>query len=170
MSLRSMSDVAVQREAGSPQKANAEVPTAEEGVQQATVPQSWGDMLVNAIPSEVLGVYTPLVGVIVGTIDSGEGERATLRWVLYLAFLAIVIVWIGIGYLTRTTKASRKRAFPWVETASAALAFAAWGLVMPGSPLTIDMSGDDLTIATALISAAGVLGLAALGVRLSKKA
>jgi hypothetical protein len=57
-----------------------------------------------------------------------------------------------------------------VETISAALAFAAWGLVMPGSPLSIDTHGDDLTIATALISAAGVLGLAALGVRLSKEA
>jgi hypothetical protein len=165
-----MSDVAVQREAGTPQKPNAEALTAEEGVQQATVPQSWGDMLVNAIPSEVLGVYTPLVGVIVGTIDSGEADRATLRWALYFAFLGIVIAWIGIGFFSRTAKAARKRRFPWVETISAALAFAAWGLVMPGSPLSIDTHGDDLTIATALISAAGVLGLAALGVRLSKKA
>ena len=175
MSLRSMSAVAVQREAGRPRKTRAaaestRVEPAPAEAATTTIPQSWGDMLVNAIPSEVLGVYTPLVGIVVGTIDTGDDELSTLRWILYFAFLVIVIVWLGIAYFTRTTKEERKRKFPWVETISAVVAFAAWGLVMPGSPLSIDMSGDELTIATALISAAGVLVLGAFGVRMSKEA
>jgi hypothetical protein len=89
---------------------------------------------------------------------------------LYFAFLLIVIAWLGITYFTRTTKSSRKRKFPWVETISAAVAFAAWGLVMPGSPLSVDVTGDDLTIATALISAGAVLALGLLGVKMSQKA
>lgn len=170
MSLRAMSAVAVQREAGTAQKTRAGELTTETQPDQETIPQSWGDMLVNAIPSEVLGVYTPLVGIIVGTIEAGDDERSTLRWLLYFAFVAIVILWLAIAFFSGTTKDKRKRKFPWVETIAATLAFAAWGLVMPGSPLSIDMSGADLTIATALISAAGVLLLGALGVKMSKPA
>jgi hypothetical protein len=76
VSLRTMSAVAVQREAGPPRKTRAEARTEQADAEKATIPQSWGDLLVSAIPSEVLGVYTPLIGVIVGTMTR---ERASVR-------------------------------------------------------------------------------------------
>jgi hypothetical protein len=35
------------------------------------------------------------------------------------------------------------------------IAFAAWGLVMPGTPLAINVTGDDLIISTLVITVGG---------------
>jgi hypothetical protein len=42
-----------------------------------------------------------------------------------------------------------------LETVAALVAFGAWGLVMPGSPLSAALSGDDLTIWTGILTIGG---------------
>jgi hypothetical protein len=93
------------------------------------------------------------VGVIVSTIGAGEGARLVMRWILYAAGFLAIAVWLGGAYIRQPKK---KRRFPVAETLAATFAFAAWGLVMPGSPLSASVGGDDLTIWTAIITAVGV--------------
>jgi hypothetical protein len=50
------------------------------------------------------------------------------------------------------------------------VAFSAWGLVMPGSPLTASLSDDAARIWTAIITAAGVFMLFLLRGSLTSRA
>jgi hypothetical protein len=59
------------------------------------------------------------------------------RWILYAIGIVIVVVWLAASYYRGRT--SKKRRFPWPETAAAAVAFAGWGLVMPGNPLALSL-------------------------------
>ena len=88
------------------------------------------------------------------TIDPGEGTRPVLRWILYAVALASIALYLGLAY-ARGKATSATRRFPWAGTLAAMIAFAAWGLVMPGSPLTLEIKGDDLMIATLIISIGG---------------
>lgn len=181
MSIRALTDMALERDAGVPAQPRARAraaraqgraqPPAGGAAGAASREQSRTDVLISAIPTEVLGPYTALVGLIVSTIDEPqEDERATLRWALYAAGLVAIAVWLGAAYVRERTS-SRKRSFPLAETMAALIAFAAWGLVMPGAPLAIEVTGDDLTIATGLITAGGVLlvGLMAAPLRKPSK-
>jgi hypothetical protein len=177
MSIRALTDMALERDAGVPAQPRARARAAR--AQGAGAPggaaaapaagdQSRTDVLVSAIPTEVLGPYTALVGLIVSTIDEPqEDERATLRWVLYGAGLVAIAVWLGGSYVRERTP-TRKRRFPVAETIAALIAFAAWGLVMPGTPLALSVTGDDLTIATGLITAGGVLLVSLMAAPLRK--
>jgi hypothetical protein len=53
---------------------------------------------------------------------------------------------------------------------AALIAFAAWGLVMPGSPLGEELSSSNENIWYALITAAGLIALGSLKGTLSTKA
>lgn len=78
------------------------------------------------------------------------------------------MLWLGVACY-RDRAAGKKRRFPWLETAAAAVAFAAWGLVMPASPLNAELSGDDRVIWTVIITVLGVGVLGLLGVPLSQQ-
>ena len=153
MSIQSMSALAVERDAGTPRRPAARQRTAREAKPPPEDQQRRADVLINAIPTEVLGPYTAIVGIIVATITVGEPDRELLRWLLYAAGLLAIIVWLGSAYVRES---DTKRRFPLAETLAALFAFGTWGLVMPGSPLSLSLSGDDLTIWTAIITALGV--------------
>jgi fucose 4-O-acetylase-like acetyltransferase len=110
--------------------------------------------LITAIPTEVLAPYTAIVAVIIGNATTSDRLTA-LRWTIYGVALAFIVVYEAATYL-RSQK--RTRRLPWLETLVAAVAFAAWGLAMPGSPLTISMKASDFAIAAAIIA----IGAAAL--------
>jgi uncharacterized membrane protein len=167
MSIQSMANLAEERDSGTPRRPAARRSAARAAQPAPTDQQTRTDVLISAIPTEVLGPYTAIVGVVVSTIDSGEGDRAFLRWTLYGVGLLAIVFWLGSAYLRGT---ARKRRFPLAETLAALFAFAGWGLVMPGSPLSLSLSGDDLTIWTAIITAAAVFLVGVLAGTPLKKA
>jgi hypothetical protein len=158
MSLNALTNLAVERDAGEPKKRaspkrRAETPPVEE------VKHGYTDALINAIPTEVLALYTFAVTEIVGTITVGEDMRLRMRWIVYAAGIAAIVIYLVVGYLRQRHQA-RKRRFPGTEIFAAAVAFAAWGLVMPGSPLISSLSSDNARIWSALITVTGVFVLA----------
>jgi hypothetical protein len=167
MSISRLCAVAVQREVASPQRAKKKPKTAEEV--RATEQQGYVDLLVAAIPTEPLALYTFVVGGIVATIDSGEDERLVMRWAIYGVMTAFIALWIAISYRGRTS-GKRKRQLPVAEITAAVVAFAAWGLVMPESPLNAELTGDDRVVWTLLITGVGSAVLMLITGKLKKPA
>ena len=165
MSMRSLTTIAAQRNHGPPLKAEPEPADHDEA--KKTVQGQFLDVLVAAIPTEPLALYTFLVGVVVGTIDLGESQRLGLRWAIYVGGLAVVAAWLLSGWLGQRRE-SPPAGFPAAELATASLAFAAWGLVMPQSPLSSELSGDNRVIWTAIITVVGVALLGLLSRSLQK--
>jgi hypothetical protein len=166
MSINRLCTIAVQRDKTAPRRAIKKPKNAEE-VQQ-TQKQDFVDLLVSAIPTEPLALYTFMVGAIVGTIDPGDDEWLGVRWAIYGATIAFIVLWIFFSYRRRTSK-SRKRKLPLAEIASAAVAFATWGLVMPESPLSAELSGDAWIVWTTLITGVGAAALLLLTGSLKKE-
>jgi hypothetical protein len=164
MSLRSLSGIASLRDLGGARKADP-APRTEQDAER-TVASGYADVLVSAIPTEVLGLYTFLVGVITGTITQGDDERLLLRWLVYASAIVFIVAFLYASYRRRP----RRRRFPVAETLAAVVAFAAWGLAMPESPLAAELTGDDRAIWTAIITVAGVAVLLLLGVKLKNPA
>jgi hypothetical protein len=159
--MRTLTNIAVQRDTpAGPRKPKRKATTG--GEAKETSKASLLDVLVAAIPTEPLALYTGLIAIVVAQIGIGEDARMPLRWALYAAGIAVILLWLPMAYF-RDRGESRQRKFPWAETAAAAIAFAAWGLVTPQSPLSGELSGDDLVIWTAIIATAGVVLLGFLG-------
>lgn len=146
MSIKSISYVEVERDTATPtDKKNAD-----------DKPKS--EALVDAIPTEVLAPYTAILSVIVANSDPGEWEVG--RWVLYA--IATAIIPLAIFLMWRREKhADASRRAPVAGMVGSTLAFAAWGLVMPGAPLTFAIDDDSsltiwtfiiITVATGLIT------------------
>jgi hypothetical protein len=182
MSIRSLVALAVARDKAAPgmpapggagQAAVAQVAGA--GVQGAPpavpaaaggVPQQFVDVLTSAIPSEPLAAYTALVGIVVGVVDVMHPRNyLSFRWGAFAAFLVLTVLAIAVSYVRRARSdgvtEENKRTFPWAEAAAALIAGAAWGLVMPGSPLNVQLGGTVRTITAASITvgAAALLSL-----------
>jgi uncharacterized membrane-anchored protein len=168
VSLSSMLQVELDRDTTTPKKrvrtraAEKTEPTEEE--------QGRTDLLIHAIPTEVLAPYTALVGGIVATIDAEESDQAFLRWAIYTVGLAAIILYFGVSYSRQKAKDSKRR-FPWAGTLAALMAFAVWGLVMPGSPLSLELSGDTLTRWTLILTVGGafLVGLMTQSLKRSAK-
>lgn len=156
MSIKTLSLVEAQRD--------TETPTEKAG--NGDKPKS--EMLVDSIPTEILAPYTAILALVVANAESGEWE--TERWWIYGVSLALVPVLVFVLW-TREKSASAERRLPVAGMFGAAVAFAAWGLIMPGAPLTYAVTdGGDLSIWTGIITAAatGVLTMLPLN-RQTKK-
>ena len=145
-----------QRQAGAPPL--PKIP-AQSGAEAETEMQGYLDLLLAAIPTEPLALYTFLVAGIVATLNPGSEQRLTMRWIIFGAAVAFIVAWMVAAFLRLPGK--QTRALPWAEISSAVIAFAAWGLVMPESPLAAELSGSDQTVWTFIIVASGLalLGL-----------
>jgi hypothetical protein len=165
VSLSTLSAIAAQRDAGAPRRSTPKPESAAEA--RATEERGYMNVLVSAIPTEPLALYTFLTAGIVATIDAGEDQRIGLRWGIYAAMIVFIVAWLGAAYLRG--RAAAKRRFPIAETAAAVIAFASWGLVMPQSPLNAQLSGDDRVVWTLIITVAGAGLLGLLGVPLKEK-
>jgi hypothetical protein len=120
--------------------------------------QSFGNALVSAIPTEVLSIYTFVLTGIVGTTDLVGHEELLARWLLYVAGFIAIAVTLVVTYGRRRNRAKARR-FPVAELLAAMIGFAAWGLVMPGSPLMAVLSQRHAQMWTAIIIGAGALFL-----------
>src|SRR6476469_5571536 len=109
MSMSTLSAVAIQRDKGEPQRAKRKPKTDAEA--RETEAKGYFNLLVSAIPTEPLALYTFLIAGIVATIDSGENQRLTMRWIIYAAMIFFIVLWLGASYIRRP-KAERKRKFP----------------------------------------------------------
>jgi hypothetical protein len=167
MSLSTLSTIAAQRDKGVPIRSKPKPDSAEET--RATEERGYMNVLVSAIPTEPLALYTFLTAGIVATIDAGETQRLGLRWGIYGATIVFIAAWLGAAYLRGRPKGAAKRRLPVVETAAAVIAFAAWGLVMPESPLNAELTGDDRVVWTLIITVAGAGLLGLLGVPLKEQ-
>ncbi len=128
---------------------------------------STGKALVTAIPSEALVLYTGFVAVVIAA-DVGR-QYGPYRWGGYAAFvaLAIAVPWVTYQHSKAEMKESGPSRVPLLECFTAAVAAAAWGLVMPGNPLSIGLAGTPLNLAVAAITfgSSALLGLLAVFLR-----
>jgi len=172
MSISALTDLAVTRDndAHEGRAAKRKVNRASGEVEKLS--QSARGVLSKAIPTEVLAGYTAIVGVVVGTIkvthaDPSPNQLVGLRWGLFGGFLAFTSLAVVGSYLRKRADA-RHRKLPFLEVLAATIAAAAWGLVMPGNPLVVDMSAQVTTIATTIITIVGGGIVASLSVPLAQ--
>lgn len=118
------------------------------------------ESLIDAIPTEVLAPYTAILSVIVANTSGTEWEVG--RWILF--GLGVALVPAAVFLLWRRQRlADTTRRFPIAGMVAATLAFAAWGLVMPGAPLTYTIAkASSLTIWTFIIITVSGAVIAAL--------
>jgi hypothetical protein len=163
MSVKGMNEVAVQRDLGQPQRVVEQPPKAEEFKEtKETKAQGYADLLITAIPTEPLALYTFVIGGIIATVGDTGDKRLTMRWIVFGVTAAFIALWMLVNYLRKAAQDEKEhRALPLPELGASVVAFGAWGLAMPESPLMAELSGSDRTIWTVLIVAAGValLGL-----------
>jgi hypothetical protein len=135
-------------------------------------PQQFVDVLVTAIPTEPLAAYTALLALVVATLDGAPLPHDTraylpLRWWIYGAFLAVIVAAVWLGYYRATRgpsglRPSNRRRIPLPELASALIAGASWGLVMPGGPLNAQLSDAAGGVGRALATGCIVIGAGAV--------
>jgi hypothetical protein len=119
------------------------------------------DVLVAAVPTEALAAYTAVVGVVLAA-NIGAGYGA-FRWSAYGSFIVLAVLAPFMLFRRRTAASGKDtRKVPIPECLAAGVAAAAWGLVMPGSPLGMVLKGNALVLATTaiLVGSATALGLA----------
>lgn len=124
---------------------DTQTPTKRDGHSE----KSKSEALVDSIPGEILAPYTAILAIILANSDAGEWERG--RWTLYIAGAVLVPTAVYILW-RRGSAANVDRRIPLAGMVASTLAFGAWGLVMPGAPLTFSITdGGDLTIWTFII-------------------
>ncbi len=130
------------------------------------------DLLVTAIPTELVAPYTALSAIIVGAIDEPTkkvpepDEFEFWRWLIFgvLLLATFATVWRG------TNKKSDVKRFPALEIGVAVVAAIGWALALPNSPLIpyIEGASKSFVPAVAAFVAAGLI--LSLGGRLQKSA
>jgi len=159
MSISALTDLAVTRDNDTHQGQAAKRKVNRQTGEVEKLSQSARDALAKAIPTETLAGYTAIVGVVIGTIkvtdaDPTPDQLLGLRWGLFGGFLTFTIIAVVASY-TRKRVGAQHRRFPLIEVLAATIAAAAWGLVMPGNPLVVEMSAQATTIATTVITIVG---------------
>lgn len=160
MSVRALNKVAVERDEKAKDKEKKEKLEGEG--------KGYLDYLVAAIPTEPLALYTFMIAGIVSTIDGDDDPRLTMRWIIFGVTAGFMAAWIVVKYLRRPEE-ERERALPWPELFAAVFAFGAWALAMPESPLMTELSGDDKTVWTVVITGAGVAAVGLLTGSMTKE-
>lgn len=140
--------------------ARATVQTGTSGISAAV------GVLTDAIPTEVLAPYTVLVAIFTANA-SGSNTYGVLRWAVYGVAVALVSVYLVVTFALTTGR--NGRTVPFAEMLAGSAALAAWGLAMPGSPLTLSLTGNTFAIASATIAVGGAFVITLLSPVLSKK-
>jgi hypothetical protein len=152
MSSRSARALAAQRHEGTPQKtARGTFP----GMDEATEDANGKDALVAIIPSETIAFYTPITTIIIAQLLKGAGapdRYMGLRWGLWVSGILISLALVAKERLSRTSAK-----WPAAEMAAAGVAFAAWGLSTPDSPLLAETKDSLDSVITLIISGGALL-------------
>jgi hypothetical protein len=143
--------------------------------------------LVNAVPIDVIVLYTTVIGVLAGVLkDASANSYLPLRWAIYGGCIAGICILVPLTFYlqgqpgaTRTgapglpvgppvgqalpgaqgpqpIRPRTPRVIPVSETVIAALSFAFWGLIIPGSPLYVALKPPTLPVTVTTLSAVGV--------------
>jgi hypothetical protein len=94
--------------------------------------------LARYIPAELVAAYAAVVGILPlpGSQQVCQGDF-TARWVAFVVFLALTPVSLQVLYLVKRREAKGVGPLiPWFEHAAAVVAFVAWALVLPLTPVT----------------------------------
>jgi bacteriorhodopsin len=113
-----------------------------------------GDVLVAAIPTEALALYTAAIAAIAGGVAATD--RHGLRWAAYAFGFFAIFAYLVQSFRRSVPGPKRKRQFPGRELLAAWVAFAAWGLVMPGSGLMASLDSANQTLWAVLVTVIGV--------------
>lgn len=137
MSLRATATAAVDRHV----VAEARSPLRETPAAGRDKTSTAGDViaqLVRYIPAELAAAYTTVVGVL--PLPGGApicGGDFTARWIALGAFLLLTPVTLQTLYVVRRRAAHNVGpAVPWFEHCAAIVAFVAWALALPLTPLS----------------------------------
>lgn len=94
--------------------------------------------LVRYLPTELVAAYTTVVGVL--PLPGGDpvcGGEFTARWIALGVFLALTPITLQILYVVRRRAAANVGpAVPWFEHGAALVAFVAWSLALPLTPIS----------------------------------
>ncbi|HET6504206.1 MAG TPA: hypothetical protein VFG87_25940 [Amycolatopsis sp.] len=135
---------------------------------------TWAKVLVSAIPTEILTVYTASLGVAAGLATS-DNPHAYLpfRFGWYAAWLVATPLITGLLYARKAEEVRQRKAkadpgavllrVAWwkgilrPETAAATVSAAAWFTAMPGSPWEVALSGGAFALTSMVATAVGAL-------------
>lgn len=154
MSVSSITSIAVSRDQADPGT------TIKVGDEVATS----GKAVVSAIPTEILGLYTAALTVVLQFVsDDKPRQFLGLRWWIYgiaLGLTPLVAWWV---YKRKTKRVASARKLPVFETMGPLVAAGAWFTAMPGSPYQVVLSDAvfGITAGLAVLVAAAVLGFIA---------
>lgn len=174
MSVSALTTVATVRDERAPSKTDLGKTTPEDS--QAEARASLTDLLVTAIPTELVAPYTALTGVIIGLVDKptaavpNPDQYEGWRWLLLVLLLVGTAGAIYRGARTKQGRSRSKRRFPTAEMAAGFVAAAGWAFALPESPLIPYLDGDHKVIAPLVAGFAAVVVLLILGSKLKEKA
>jgi hypothetical protein len=118
--------------------------------------------LESAIPAEVIALYTAIIAGCESVLAEDANDTYTpFRVALYLLGLACT-AYAAARACRDNARMSRVEALRSPETLTAMLAFAAWGLVLPGSFLYVWLSPSLLSLTVATTTATATFLLAAV--------
>ncbi|NMO51736.1 hypothetical protein HH310_11095 [Actinoplanes sp. TBRC 11911] len=157
MTIRSIAALAVQRDAAA---STGELPDPAAFPASGPAPsvRAASDVLMAAVPIDVVVLYTTVLGVLSGVVPDNEpNSYLGLRWGLYLGCLVatVLAVWVAYRVAPRPPGAVVKRRVPWAEMGTASFAFATWGLVLPDSVLYALLDPPTLPVIVAVLAAFG---------------
>jgi hypothetical protein len=169
-----MTTVAAVRDARSPTKSDVGKAPPEDP--QGDARASLTDLLVTAVPTELVAPYTAATAIVVGLIDEptlkvpDPSQHELWRWLFFGMLILGTAGAIFQGARKKNRRSRAKRRLPKVEIAAGVVAAAGWGLALPESPLFPYLSGDNRAIVPVFAGFAAVVILLMLGQRLSAKA
>lgn len=170
MSIGSLSTIGVARDQRKPTQKDAGKDLAEAPDEEAKL----RDMLVSAIPTELIAPYTFLVTAIVGLIDPEThahfpDQFQALRWILFGLLCVGTVYFVQHSY-DKKKKSEKSRGFPTLEVATGLVAAVVWGLSLPESPLVPQLNGDSRTLVPLIILVVGTIVFGALANQLKDQA
>lgn len=179
--MSSLIDLAVTRGEGEPEKRRRYRKKNAPDEAAAEAPAGLGT-LVSAIPVELITLYTTFVAATItratpsaAFLERFKKEHGTayaydqtrdligLRWLVYGALCLTVVGIVYQGWAKRRNRVQDKRNAPVTEAAAGLIAFATWGLVMPGGLLAAYVESRDLAVVTLGIITIVAAGMLALG-------
>lgn len=185
MSVSGLIDLAVARGSRKPPEQKRRYAPADETEQTKPTPAGLG-VLVSVIPVEIITLYTAFVAATVTrstpsvaslrrykrshAMDFPYEQTQTLielRWIVF-SLLAISLGGIVFTGWKKAKKTTDKRKWPLGEIFGGVVAFAAWGLAMPGGLLAPYVRSDDLAVVTLALITCVAAGLIALGIGVLK--
>ncbi|MFC5138195.1 hypothetical protein ACFPK1_08125 [Actinomycetospora rhizophila] len=121
-----------------------------------------------------MAAYTAYIAV-VETVTSEQARFLSTRWWAFGGFMALTLLAVLVAYYRKLKQARGPRQtehpigrwVPITELAPAILAAGAWGLALPGGPLSASLTGDQstLTVSAIIIGGGALVALTAAPAR-----